>query len=213
MASVQQLHTDGVSIAAQTGSTSQSRSVSPGTSARSDRTDREGSLPQQAADTLPDGKLDTGTADKPGPKATSHSAQDADSANRTVNGQEQHAAVKTSAKSLADRDAALQAAGMNTKKDAVKLAQVKEYFVKWKNKSYIHCSWVKHDDVVTVAKVSNGLNLRFKHYQRSVYGMPQVPTDAAVAQATTEMLCTEAFRCHCCCCKLPSCLSRQRLSL
>ncbi|KAA6426343.1 MAG: CHD3-type chromatin-remodeling factor PICKLE-like, partial [Trebouxia sp. A1-2] len=56
------------------------------------------------------------------------------------------------------------------------LTSIKEYFVKWKGKSFIHCSWVKHDDVVKVAKYSAGLNMRFKHYQRSVYGMPQVAT-------------------------------------
>ena len=174
MASVQELHT--ASNAALIGSTSQSRSVSPGKSQSAGSTDKEGSLPQQAihAAAMPDGKLDTERSDSLCPKTTSKSAQDADSADRTVDGKDQHAAVKGSAKALADSDATLQAAGMNPKKDAVKLTEVKEYFVKWKNKSYIHCSWVEHDNVVRVAKVSNGLNLRFKHYQRSVYGMPQV---------------------------------------
>ena len=54
------------------------------------------------------------------------------------------------------------------------LTNVKEYFVKWKGKSFLHCSWVRHDDVVKVARLSAGLNMRLKNYQRSVYGVPQV---------------------------------------
>ena len=46
--------------------------------------------------------------------------------------------------------------------------------MKWKGKSHLHCSWVRHDDVLKVARRSAGLNMRFRHYQRSVYDMPQV---------------------------------------
>lgn len=59
-------------------------------------------------------------------------------------------------------------------KAAGTLTTVKEYYVKWKGKSYLHCSWVRHDDVLKVARLSAGLNMRFRNYQRSVYGMPQV---------------------------------------
>lgn len=57
---------------------------------------------------------------------------------------------------------------------AGRLTSVKEYFVKWKGKSHLHCSWIRHDDVLKVARRSAGLNMRFRNYQRSVYGMPQV---------------------------------------
>ncbi len=67
------------------------------------------------------------------------------------------------------------------------LTSVKEYFVKWKGKSFIHCSWVKHDDVVKVAKYSAGLNMRFKYYQRSVYGMPQVVSLSNILQAPCQV--------------------------
>ena len=81
------------------------------------------------------------------------------------------------AKSELHPDASAQqshAAGLSGSRVAGKLTNVKEYYVKWKGKSYLHCSWVRHDDVLKVARHSAGLNQRFRNYQRSIYGMPQV---------------------------------------
>ena len=84
-------------------------------------------------------------------------------------------AAASASKSELHLDAsAQQSHGPFSTKAAGKLTSVKEYYVKWKGKSYLHCSWVRHDDVLKVARLSAGLNMRFRNYQRSVYGMPQV---------------------------------------
>lgn len=44
------------------------------------------------------------------------------------------------------------------------LTDVKEYLVKWKGKSYMHCTWVRHDDVVKMGKQSTGLKSRLRHF-------------------------------------------------
>ena len=82
-----------------------------------------------------------------------------------------------------------QAAAQPESKTQNMLTSVKEYFVKWKGKSFLHCSWVRHDDVLKVARLSPGLNMRFKNYQRSVYGMPQVSTSACLCSIPVNQGC------------------------
>ena len=92
-------------------------------------------------------------------------------------GTDEAAAAVAPAKSELHLDASAQrshAAEFSGSKAAGHLTSVKEYYVKWKRKSYLHCSWVRHDNVLKVARRSAGLNMRFRNYQRSVYGMPQV---------------------------------------
>ena len=179
MASVQQLHMSESTAGTQSGSGSQSQS------AGFDRRKRAGSLSMEAS-SLPESmhmanKLQAPQMPESTARALSGIEQDADAISeldKDGKSQQQSAAAAASdmpsASSLAEakqNDEPMQA-GKRAAEGV--LTNVKEYFVKWKGKSFIHCSWVKHDDVVKVAGHSTGLNMRFKHYQRSVYGMPEV---------------------------------------
>ena len=179
MASVQQLHMSESTAGTQSGSGSQSQS------AGFDRRKRAGSLSMEAS-SLPESmhmanKLQAPQMPESTVRALSGIEQDADAISeldKDGKSQQQSAAAAASdmpsASSLAEakqNDEPMQA-GKRAAEGV--LTNVKEYFVKWKGKSFIHCSWVKHDDVVKVAGHSTGLNMRFKHYQRSVYGMPEV---------------------------------------
>ena len=132
---------------------------------------------QTLSDSIAPGQTDTDAGHDTDHITSSRSQHEADAskANPRTDGEpRQHTAAAEPGKTETDTTVATKAAPLIDNKASAALTEVKEYFVKWKNKSYIHCSWVKHDDVVKVAKVATGLNMRFKHYQRSIHGMPQV---------------------------------------
>ncbi|KAL0051035.1 hypothetical protein WJX82_000961 [Trebouxia sp. C0006] len=106
----------------------------------------------------------------------SQSANQSQSANSNAHRRATPSELEASSPGQISGQKQLRAPEQDSKDKGKGLTSVKEYFVKWKGKSFIHCSWAKHDDVVKVAKYSAGLNMRFKYYQRSVYGMPQVAT-------------------------------------
>lgn len=47
----------------------------------------------------------------------------------------------------------------------------KEYYVKWRERSYRHCSWVPLADLLTAAQNNVGLKNRLQKYQRSKSSM------------------------------------------
>ena len=174
MASVQRLHTSAKADTDQARSASQSRSASHERH-RSRSSSREVSSVQQQTPSDSTAQLLTGTDAGCDTLSKSQHEADALKAGASTDGKpDQHKVAAEPEKLETDANAAVKAAPLTDGKAAAALTEVKEYFVKWKNKSYIHCSWVKHDDVVKAAKVATGLNMRFKHYQRSVYDMPQV---------------------------------------
>lgn len=169
MASVQQLHT--ADPAAQA-TAQQSESGSQSHSAASNKRPRAASLSIGTASEVmqqanPDDCADGATSPK-------LSASDHPAALSAQHATQALAAVSVAIDKLATTAGPSQAAGQADPRAKGKLTSVKEYFVKWKGKSFLHCSWVRHDDVLKVASRVPGLNMRFKHYQRSVYGMPEV---------------------------------------
>ncbi|KAK9805875.1 hypothetical protein WJX73_000130 [Symbiochloris irregularis] len=46
-----------------------------------------------------------------------------------------------------------------------------EYYVKWKDRSYLHCSWIPYQELMATCKKFQGINQRFSRWQRS-YKMP-----------------------------------------
>lgn len=171
MASVQQLHTAQPALGSakacqRSRSISQSCSEICGTHPRAGSTspeadsqhNRQGSVEAVAQELSPCGAaLASGTqATQPATSSEPQPHTGADTAAPAAAAQQSHAA------------------GQSSSHGACQLTSVQEYYVKWKGKSYLHCSWVRHDDVLKVARRLAGLNMRFRHYQRSVYGMPQV---------------------------------------
>lgn len=130
--------------------------------------------PQDGAKNEAEGLMSQGAASGSNHPSTQHANC---SEPQLQTGADQAAAAVAPANSELHLDASAQRShvdGSSESKAAGKLTSVKEYYVKWKGKSYLHCSWVRHDDVLKVARHSAGLNLRFRNYQRSVYGMTQV---------------------------------------
>ena len=185
MASVQQLHT--VEPAADPAKAEQqSRSVSQSVSETSGKHPRAGSTNPEAdtqhkqpssaeaqAEGLSSCRAASGSG-LPGAQTTEHASR---SEPRLHTGIDAEATSVAPAKSELHPDITVpqsQTAGQSGANAAGKLTSVKEYYVKWKGKSYLHCCWVRHDDVLKVARHSAGLNMRFRNYQRSVDGMPQV---------------------------------------
>ena len=181
MASVQQLHTSDAADPA--------HSVHLSQSASSDKQRRGGSSEAEASslphhEQIPNAQPGSKETKSAAAGLTSHKAQSSGMLAGLDTGPTSQPlpASMPSGTSAADAKQA-DVSGQDGKREATaKLIKVKEYFVKWKGKSYIHCSWVKHDDIVKVAKHSSGLNMRFKYYQRSVYGMPQVASHSAYSQ-------------------------------
>ena len=65
---------------------------------------------------------------------------------------------------------ALRAAAKHAQSDKQadsKLTDVKEYLVKWKGRSHMHCTWVRHEDVVKMGQRSTGLKSRLRHFLHS----------------------------------------------
>ncbi len=180
MASVQQLHTSNSTEHAQSQSASHSQSANQSQSANSDAHRRAIPSELETSSPLQEGQASGAqqNADQGRKNASKSSMDNARSAGASADlmkaSEAQQLSAKTSSASAAAGQKHMRSPELDGTDKGKGLTSVKEYFVKWKRKSFIHCSWVKHDDVVKVAKYSAGLNMRFKHYQRSVYGMPQV---------------------------------------
>ncbi|KAL2624235.1 hypothetical protein R1flu_008480 [Riccia fluitans] len=43
---------------------------------------------------------------------------------------------------------------------------VRQYLVKWKGKSYLHCTWVKQEDLEKAMKMFPGIRMKLNHFQR-----------------------------------------------
>jgi len=193
MASVQQLHTSNSTEDAQSQSVSHSQSANQSQSAYSDGHKRAIASELEASSPPQDGQMFSAQQDADqGRKDASKSSMDnarsaGTSADLTKTSEAQQLSVSTSSALAAAGQKQMRSPEQDSKDKGKGLTSVKEYFVKWKGKSFIHCSWVKHDDVVKVAKYSTGLNMRFKHYQRSVYGMPQVVSLSSIYQAPSQV--------------------------
>ena len=201
MASVQQLHTSNSTDHAQSQSASHSRSANQAHSANSDvhrsaiRSELETSSPLQGGQ-ISGAQQDADQGGKGAFKSSVDNARSVGaSADLTKASEVQQLSARTSSASAGAGQKQMRSPEQDGKNKGKGLTSVKEYFVKWKGKSFIHCSWVKHDDVVKVAKYSAGLNMRFKYYQRSVYGMPQVVTLSGIFQAPSQVECIN-HQCH-----------------
>ncbi len=180
MASVQQLHTADSAGAAQSRSATQSQSAGSDKQKRASSSSLEAESPPKGKQAFDQSEAQpaSGQSQQAATRSSSGHTQDVHMSvqpkddSQAQQQQQRPAAAASDQPSSLDATKAKQAGGMGASKGG--LTSVKEYYVKWKGKSFIHCSWVKHDDVVKVAKTSSGLNMRFRHYQRSVYGMPQV---------------------------------------
>lgn len=62
-------------------------------------------------------------------------------------------------------------AGQDGKQAKQPLTLIKEYLVKWKDKSYMHCTWVRHDDVIKMGQKSSGLKSRLRHFLQNNSGV------------------------------------------
>ncbi len=190
MASVQQLHTSNSTDHAQSQSASHSQSANQSQSANSDahRRATPSELEISSPGQMSGAQHNADQGRKDSSKSSMDNARSAGASAGLAKGVEaQQLSARTSSASAAAGQKHMRAPEQDSKDKGKGLTSVKEYFVKWKGKSFIHCSWVKHDDVVKVAKYSAGLNMRFKYYQRSVYGMPQVVSLSSILQAPSQM--------------------------
>lgn len=176
--SVQQLHTaEPAPDPAKTQQQSKPVNQTPGKQSKAGGTPVQADAqrePQNGAEDEAEGLNSRGLASGSNHPSTQHANR---SKLQLQTGTDAAASSAAPAKSELHLDASAQQsheAGPSGSKVAGKLTSVKECYVKWKGKSYLHCSWVRHDDVLKVARHSAGLNQRFRNYQRSVYGMPQV---------------------------------------
>ncbi|KAL0033469.1 hypothetical protein WJX77_010766 [Trebouxia sp. C0004] len=182
MASVQQLHTSNSTEHPQSQSASHSQPANQSQSAYSDGHRRAIASELEASSPPQDGQMfcaqqDADQGRKDASKSSMDNAHSAGPSADLIKASEaQQLSARTSSASTAAGQKQRRSPEQDGKDKGKGLTSVREYFVKWKGKAFIHCSWVKHDDVAKVAKYSAGLNMRFKHYQRSVYGMPQVAT-------------------------------------
>ena len=68
--------------------------------------------------------------------------------------------------SLVQADGSEEAAKHTSTQAATSIASA-EYFVKWKDKSYMHCSWISHRDLWSAMKQFPGLKMRWQRFTRS----------------------------------------------
>ena len=195
MASVQQLHTSNSTDHAQSQSANQAHSANSDVHRSAIRSELETSSPLQGGQ-ISGAQQDADQGGKGAFKSSVDNARSVGaSADLTKASEVQQLSARTSSASAGAGQKQMRSPEQDGKNKGKGLTSVKEYFVKWKGKSFIHCSWVKHDDVVKVAKYSAGLNMRFKYYQRSVYGMPQVVTLSGIFQAPSQVECIN-HQCH-----------------
>lgn len=66
--------------------------------------------------------------------------------------------------------------------ETVKSSTDIEYYVKWKERSYMHCSWVAHSALLAAMKEYVGLKTRLQRYERSI----KMPHQASSRPASTS---------------------------
>lgn len=157
MASVQALHTEHVTQAV---SSSVSQQSAP------DATHADTASAMQATTALASPEPDSSVAAVPVNIVTSGTDVPIDQAVAQPDQRQKGKGLNQHALSLEKDSPHTQKAAPN-KQIGSHLAEVKEYLVKWKGKSYMHCTWVRHDDVAKLAKQSTGLKSRMRHFLQS----------------------------------------------
>ncbi|KAL3680801.1 hypothetical protein R1sor_023757 [Riccia sorocarpa] len=73
---------------------------------------------------------------------------------------------------------ALRASGRNVPEDCSGPSSrlVRHYLVKWKGKSYLHCSWVKQEELEKAMKTFPGIRMKLNHFQRQLEAAKKMST-------------------------------------
>ncbi|CAM6088601.1 unnamed protein product [Calypogeia fissa] len=53
---------------------------------------------------------------------------------------------------------------------------IKQYLVKWKGRSYLHCSWVKQEDLDKAMKTFSGIKMKLSQFQRQLEAAKKLST-------------------------------------
>lgn len=164
MASVQALHT-AHDTQARSSSVSQLSSVNTSGA----NTDSAKSVRESSASPEADSNLDV--ASKPDGSAADNVRASLPRAAQQPDQQQKGSRLKQAAfdleqDSLRASKAAAKGATASKQEDR-NLTIVKEYLVKWKGRSHMHCTWVRHDDVVRMGQRSTGLKSRLRHFLQS----------------------------------------------